>query len=441
MRTTANRLFVKVFVGLVEYLLILLACQGAYYLRYPGLPAFEAYYLSFSVVFQLTWVGASLFSRSYDSAAISQLKALVRALALAFLLHLLVISIYLLGTKTQDISRLFLLYSYALFLFGVVAFRSVLILFHHYWQSLRVGHRHLILLGQGRSLDRIAALARAGRATVHWLGQTGMSPAGQAELVEQVQTLCLRKPVEALYVALPLAEELGELAPFARAHGMAFRLVADSPIWEQRRVSVDFVDTIPVLEMEENPLNQPLHRALKRVFDVGVALFGILLIYPWWLPAATLVLWLRGRRPVWARYPYVGRGGVRFHVWTFGAEQAPMDRQASPWRHSRLYLLPALGQVLRGRLSVVGPLPAPEGPGYPCRPGLTGLSLSSGQWYPGQPGDERQLVGHYLARWSLLLDLKILLHALWEQLAGPVQAPSAKPERHRNQTPQMPNLG
>jgi exopolysaccharide production protein ExoY len=84
--------------------------------------------------------------------------------------------------------------------------------------------------------------------------------------------------------------------------------------------------------------------------------------------------------------------------------------------------LPQLWSVLKGDMSLVGPRPfLPEqrdlyGAGYPSycqvRPGLTGLWQVSGRNRLSFI-QRAALDGYYLANWSILLDLVILMRTVW----------------------------
>ena len=94
-------------------------------------------------------------------------------------------------------------------------------------------------------------------------------------------------------------------------------------------------------------------------------------------------------------------------------------------RASRLDELPQIWNVIRGDMSMIGPRPErPElvakieqrVPGYKRRhdvkPGMTGLAQIQGR-YDSDPGHKLGYDLQYLANWSLVLDVQILLRTIW----------------------------
>jgi lipopolysaccharide/colanic/teichoic acid biosynthesis glycosyltransferase len=170
---------------------------------------------------------------------------------------------------------------------------------------------------------------------------------------------------------------------------------------------------------------------------------GILLLSPIMIGAA-LYIFINDGRPVIFRQVRVGRQGRSFRIFKFrtmvrGAEsladglaaqsetKGPAfkmrdDPRITPCgrrlRRASIDELPQLFNVLRGEMSLVGPRPAPprEVAGYDLwhrrrlsmKPGITGLWQVSSRL--DDDFDERaQLDLEYIDRWSLWLDMKIVL--------------------------------
>ena len=188
--------------------------------------------------------------------------------------------------------------------------------------------------------------------------------------------------------------------------------------------------------------------ALKRVVDVVAAVVLLLLLSPIMAVVAAAVK-LSSRGPVLFRQVRVGQGGNLFHIHKFrtmvvGAEQLreqlatesiygdarlfklrndPRVTVLGRWlRKSSLDELPQLWDVLRGRMSLVGPRPplprevdSYEDAHYlrfDMKPGITGPWQVSGRNQVTEFDDVIRLEAEYIRDWSIWKDLAILLRTL-----------------------------
>lgn len=160
----------------------------------------------------------------------------------------------------------------------------------------------------------------------------------------------------------------------------------------------------------------------KRALDVAGALAGLTL-----LPFAFVAMWSanKGRRPRVVSREALGLDGRPFALRVLAVNDGPggARRPDSVWR-----TLPALWNVLRGEMSLVGPRPrlvsegsrAGEWGSFIARfpPGWTGLwrvrgSLVAAGAAPGDVETRREeLDRRYVRNWSVALDLRILAETL-----------------------------
>lgn len=191
------------------------------------------------------------------------------------------------------------------------------------------------------------------------------------------------------------------------------------------------------------PLAVTYRRGFKRTLDVVIALVGLVVLSPAFVVIA-LAIKLDSRGPVFYRSRRVGYGGrplrmLKFRKMRDDAVGLPLtgDRDARLTRvgrfltETRLDELPQLWDVLRGRMSVIGP--RPEDPDFVAmhrgeyelilsvRPGLTGLSQIAYKQEtrivdPVRPVEDYTerilpqkltLDGLYASRCSLRLDVQI----------------------------------
>ncbi len=210
------------------------------------------------------------------------------------------------------------------------------------------------------------------------------------------------------------------------------------------------------LALQEEPLEDPVNRALKRLLDIAVSLPVVIFL----LPPLTLLVWLVQRwqapGPVFFLRPRGGQNRRKFDMYKFRSMySADRDdqreaKQAST-RDDRIYPLgrflrrssldefPQFINVLRGEMSVVGPRPhlpqhdeefAQQERTYRMRtlvkPGITGMAQTKG--YRGEIDDPAKLNRrvywdlYYVNRWSLTLDVVIILRTFWQVFFPPKSA-------------------
>jgi undecaprenyl-phosphate glucose phosphotransferase len=186
-------------------------------------------------------------------------------------------------------------------------------------------------------------------------------------------------------------------------------------------------------------------RSAKRLIDFSVAAVALLVLAPLFAMVAMLILVTSGL-PIFYTQKRVGQGGRAFHIIKFRSMRSDAESETGPiwasnhdtrctrigdWlRHTNIDELPQLINVLRGDMSLVGP--RPERPtfveqfqrtiaDYDLRHavpgGMTGWAQVHG-WRGRTSLRKRvQYDLDYIQRWSIGLDLRILLmtvqHVFW----------------------------
>lgn len=206
-------------------------------------------------------------------------------------------------------------------------------------------------------------------------------------------------------------------------------------------------------------------QSAKRLMDLVIASLGLVLVSPLLL---LLYLWIRldSGGAVLFRQVRVGQGGRRFVLLkfrsmvagapdlrnqdgsTFNADDDPrLTRVGRFLRRTSLDELPQLLNVLQGDMSLVGPRPdLPDQVHYYTerqrkrllvKPGLTGWAVVNGR--NGLTWEERrELDVEYVERFSIWLDLQILLRTVALVLRGkglyitkPPRLPNSEPNDAR----------
>ena len=197
------------------------------------------------------------------------------------------------------------------------------------------------------------------------------------------------------------------------------------------------------MSMGERNKNRRFYHLVKRMIDVVLSLFGLVLISPFVVIIAILIK-IDSKGPVFFKHHRIGKNGKPFSMYKFrtmkdGAEAMINDftpEQLEEWnenfklkddpritrigkflRKTSLDELPQLINILRGDMSIVGPRPVIEveleeygndkDEFLSIRPGLTGWWASNGRSeisYPERCSYEL----YYVRNESFWLDVKVM---------------------------------
>ena len=208
--------------------------------------------------------------------------------------------------------------------------------------------------------------------------------------------------------------------------------------------------------LQEEPLEDPFNRIIKRAFDVAVALPAVVLLLPPLCAWVAVMQRLQAPGPLFHARERRGRRGAVFCMLKFRSMYASAgdpaaesvqalseDERIFPFgrylRRRSLDEFPQFWNVLVGEMSIVGPRPymplldeefRQQTPGYRIRnlvkPGITGLSQSLG--FRGAVLEEEMVRRrvywdvYYISHWSVWLDLQITAKTLWQVVVPPETA-------------------
>lgn len=208
--------------------------------------------------------------------------------------------------------------------------------------------------------------------------------------------------------------------------------------------------------LHDEPLEEPLNRVIKRLFDIAVSLPVVVFL----LPPLMLTVWVvqRVQSPGPLFHTRLRAGAkrqefsmVKFRTMHVAPPDAAAERQQATKDDDRIFPFgrflrrhsldefPQFWNVLIGDMSIVGPRPVMplldeeferRARAYRTRhlvkPGITGLAQSEG--FRGEvttPEQLQQRVRYdleYIARWSIWLDVQITARTLWQVFDPPNSA-------------------
>ena len=319
--------------------------------------------------------------------------------------------------------------------------------------------RRAIVVGTGDHIDAVAnALGADPHAAVEVVGFVSLVPRPDNGLrslgtLENIGDAIDAGRADEIIVAdhdFP-ERELLELVDRAYARGVRVRIAPSTMEVLVHRAEFVPGQSVPLFELHP-PAFEGLDFVVKRSFDVVLATLGLLVLSPLLLGIA-LAIKLTSRGPVLYRSMRPGMGGTPFACLKFrtmidNAERR--QRELEPrneasgalfkmredprltvvgrvLRRFSLDELPQLINVLRGEMSLVGPRPLPQRDfdrledwhlkRYMVMPGMTGLWQVSGR-AELDFDDLVRLDFLYLERWSVFLDLTILVKTLPAVIRG-----------------------
>jgi exopolysaccharide biosynthesis polyprenyl glycosylphosphotransferase len=390
-----------------------------------------------------------LFARSGLYAGRAQRPGLTRIVAGLF--QTTVVALLFALVNGLDFQSYYIFYGSLLFALAYIG------LFRYAYEVITGGvlraagyRRRAVLVGTGEHIDAVArALTRGGDSPVNIMGFVSLSERPDNGLqslgsVRDIGEIVAANHIDEVIIADPAfpEQEAIELVDQCHQRGVTVRIAPSTMEILVHRAEFVPGQSVPLFELRP-PVFEGFDYLLKRSFDLVGASLILALLSPL-LIACALAVKLTSRGPVLYRSIRPGIGGVPFACFKFrtmyrDADERQVDlesmneasgalfkirddpRMTPVGRVIRRYSideLPQLFNVLLGQMSLVGPRPLPQRDyerledwhkkRYLVLPGITGLWQVSGR-ADLDFDDLVRLDFLYLERWSVFLDLSILV--------------------------------
>ena len=313
--------------------------------------------------------------------------------------------------------------------------------------------RRAVLVGTGKHIHDVAgALADAPHSPIEVVGFVSPEPLPANGVrclgtLDHLQAVIVSERVDEVIIADPdfPQERAVELVDQCHRRGVRVRIAPSTMEILIHRAEFVPGQSVPLFELGP-PVFEGIDFALKRTFDLVGSIFLLVLLSPL-LAALTLAVRVSSRGPILYRSKRPGIGQLPFDCLKFRTMYCDAHEQQDELeqlneasgalfkirddprltpvgrflRRFSFDELPQLVNVLRGEMSLVGPRPLPERDfelledwhrkRYLVLPGITGLWQVSGR-SELDFDDLVHLDFIYLERWSLALDLAILLKTI-----------------------------
>ena len=248
-------------------------------------------------------------------------------------------------------------------------------------------------------------------------------------------------------------KQINKLIDFADNNLKELKFIPDNKDIYAKKLKYEYYDYIPIISLRDIPLQVPINKFVKRVFDILVSSAVIIFLLSWLTPILAILIKLESKGSVFFKQTRNGFNYKEFDCYKF--------RSMTPNKEAHIYQvtkgdnritnvgkvirktsideLPQFFNVLFGDMSVVGPRPhmvshtnmyAESVDKFMVRhfvkPGITGLAQVSG--FRGEVESEKDIINRvkydifYVENWSLLLDIKISVQTLINALRGEEKA-------------------
>ncbi len=416
-----------------------------------------------AILYGYGWIGVLWLLGLYRMRTRWSLRSEVVDIVRASLLLAVATFALLFWFKLPDVSRQFLLMLFpaqvALTLGSRFALRSLFGIARA--RGLNV--RHLLIVGTGpAAADFARRVERHRDLGVQVIGHLGeraeMAKNGRRRSllgrIDDIEDVLHSQVVDEVAICLPAAEwHLVEpITRLCEDEGKIVRIPLDGVGLTLPGGRVEDFDGIQVLSLVYGP-DRFIGLFLKRVIDIALASAALLVLAPVFGVVGAWIIATDGR-PVVFSQTRVGLHGRPFTIYKFrtmvkdaeeryeevaglsetmgAAFKMKNDPRVTPvgrfLRKTSIDELPQILNVLRGEMSIVGPRPAPprEVEGYDVwhrrrlsmKPGITGLWQVEAR-FDEEFDNRARLDLAYIDRWSLFLDLKIIVRTIPALIANP----------------------
>ncbi len=439
-----------------------------------NLSFFIAYYLSFRtfdlpekyifilLIFNFSWIVVSSIFRLYQLARITYLEQVIYQLIKATLLHFFIIAAILFSMEVSIFSREHLLYTYFFVFVFVVVWRIISLLVLKKYRRSGFNYRNVIIVGSGKIAEQLYSFFNSKDPHGYRLLSMFYEEAPQRTFddiqmleIHDLEEYCLNNKVDEIYYTMSITdkEKMNKLIQFSDNNMIRLRIIPDFRSFLYRKVNVDFYGSIPVITLREEPLQDELNRIIKRVFDIFISSFVLLMLYPWLIPLVALAVKISSKGPIFFKQLRSGIDNKDFYCYKFrtmhvnklsdklqASKQDPrVTKIGSFLRKTNLDEFPQFLNVFIGDMSIVGPRPhmlkhtndySKLIDSYMVRhlvkPGITGPAQVYG--FRGETKtaaemeDRVKLDVWYIENWSILLDVKMIMLTVWNMFCGEEKA-------------------
>ncbi len=440
---------------IIDIVILILSFFFAHIIRLNSLYLSQTYLtlLLFSI---LGWIVLSYFLNIYNHNRKYQLIDEIFSLTKLIITFFAFTSIIAFFYKSGNYSRLVLfVFSLLLLAFSILDRIIIYLLIKRKRKSNN--KKNVLIIGAGRVGQRIfEEITNNSEYNYNFIGFLDDRPKKNKPQdkiigkINDIKTILKEKNIQELFIALPLnfaTETYLSILDIAEFQGVKLMLIPDFSRIFQYGVKLSKMGSLPIITFIEVPLDYPINRIIKRIFDIVFSSFVILLGSPVFLFSALLVK-ISSKGPVFFIQKRTGTiqktfKCIKFRTMRESSQEIADSLQATEddprktkigefLRKTNLDEIPQFFNVLKGEMSVVGPRPhmlkhtdefRVKVRRYMCRhfvkPGITGWAQVNGWRGPTDTQEKiEKRVEHdiwYIENWTFSLDIKIIFKTVFSK--------------------------
>ena len=405
----------------------------------------------FSLYISVFWVLIAVRNDFYEVqryTKITQVSVLVFRQALIFSITLYAFIGFF---KQANISRLALGY-YLIFILFIITFFKFLIyyLLNRYRVAFGGNFRNVVLIGDTEKARQLLSIFNK-RMDFGFKCKKQFFVKGESFSLQNCISYIIENNIDEIYASIGdlSNKQISKLIDFADNNLKELKFIPDNKEIYTKKLKYEYYDYIPIISLRNIPLQLPLNKFIKRLFDVLFSSAVIIFVLSWLTPLLAILIKLESKGPVFFKQVRIGFNYQEFDCYKFRSMK-PNDKDdldqalkgdsritkvGSFIRKTSIDELPQFFNVLFGDMSVVGPRPhmvthtnkyAESVDKFMVRhfvkPGITGLAQISG--FRGEIETDKDIINRvkydifYIENWSILLDVKIALQTLINAIKG-----------------------
>jgi putative colanic acid biosynthesis UDP-glucose lipid carrier transferase len=410
-------------------------------------------YAFYWIISNSFWFFLSFFLRTYAYKVILSFDVFTKRTLQVYLVWIILIMFYLYFSRELNVSRLFIVSTFIVFLVGLLINRFIYLGLNKYFKNSGYLINKVIILGYNETAKKLARHFEEDRLNTKLIGyidnEENIHELSHYPILVGVQnTLQIAKQLNIQEIFSTITPEQNKsiysLMHQSEKECIRFKIVPNLSMFITREVHIEYFGELPILSLRSEPLDDVGNRIKKRCLDLLISICVIMLVLSWLIPILGLLIFLESKGPIFFKQLRTGKDKKTFYCLKFRSMRSNAEahiKQATQndsritkigrfIRKTSLDEFPQFINVFRGEMSIVGPRPhmVKHTSDYSLlvqdymvrqfiKPGITGWAQING--YRGEITNPEQIKMRvnkdlwYLENWTLWLDLQIIFLTLY----------------------------